>query len=254
MNRIEAYSQYILYAARITLQSRVAGSFFGYLWWVLDPLLMMLVFVLVFDVIFNKGKPNYPVFTFVGLISWKFFSSCLTDSTSSIKSKMSIIEQVPVPKFIFPLVELAVQLFLMLFGFAVLFLMLLVFGIPFTWHLLELPAILATNTAMAYGLMLFISHLGVFFTDIKNILASVLRFWMYLSPVFYDLSYVPESIRAYWWFNPLTPVIESYRNVTMYGRSPLYESLGLWFVLSLVIAALGILLQHRFQNIYAKVN
>jgi ABC-type polysaccharide/polyol phosphate export permease len=253
MNKTQAYWQYVIFSSQTALRSRVAGSYLGYLWWFLDPLLLMLVYILVFDIILQRGKPNFPVFLFAGLLPWKWFSGVLLQSTGSIRGRMNIIEQIAIPKYIFPLIELVVQSFLLLIGFFLILIMMIFFKLPWTLHLLELFFVLGVNSLLLYGLALFTSHWGVFFIDIKNILNIIVRLWFYLTPVFYDLANLPERLRFYWWCNPMTTMIESYRNIFIYGRSPYYSQLLIWLGISLLLIISGISLQEKYSNQYAKV-
>jgi ABC-type polysaccharide/polyol phosphate export permease len=150
-------------------------------------------------------------------------------------------------------VELTVQTFHFLTGFAVILGMMFFFKVSLSVHLLEFFVIAGVNAVLIYGLTLLVSHLGVFFLDIKNIMNILLRLLFYLTPIFYDVASLPERLRMIWWFNPLTTMIESYRNVVLYGRSPYYLQLFIWLVISSILLLTGIKIQQKYGNLYAKV-
>ncbi len=251
--QIKKYREYIIYAIRSELKLSLAGTYLGYVWWVLDPLMYMLVYVLVVQVIFERGGPLFPVYVFCGLLPWKWTSTSVVQSTSSIKSNASILSQVYMPKFILPLIKISVNAFYFLFGFIVLLVLLLFYGIPYSFHFFEVIFVVVPNFMFLLGMGFVFAHIGVYFKDIQNILTFTIRFWFYLSPILYDIVDIPDSIRFLWWLNPMTTFFISYRNVLMYNTSPLYLELSLWFLFSVSLSYIGLKLMYAYDKNYVKV-
>lgn len=247
------YKEYILYTTKSELKVQLSSTFLGYLWWILDPLMYMLVYMLVVMVIFHRGGKDFPIFVFCALVPWKWTVSSIMDSTGSIKGKAGILQQVYIPKFILPLIKTLINTAKYLFGIMVLIVMMIFFRVPFTLHLFEFIVVFLVNFLFILGVSLILSHLGVYFKDINNILSFTIRLWFYLSPALYDLKSVPAKIRFLWWFNPMTTFYKSYRNVFLYGMSPLYLQLIFWFILSFILIFIGLRYLYKFDKNYTKV-
>jgi lipopolysaccharide transport system permease protein/teichoic acid transport system permease protein len=228
-------------------------TYFGFLWWILDPIFYMAIFYLLVVVILDRGTPNYPVVIFTGLIPLKFFTAALVDGTNSISSKGNILQQVYVPKIIFILVRLLVNCIKYLISVVVLFMFLAIYGIDFTWNVLYFPLIFVLNAFCLLGLMIFLAHLGVFIRDVKNMMQYITRTMMYLSPVLFELSTVPEKLVPLLYLNPLTTFIESYRDILVYGKPPEFMPLAILTILSMAVLYLGIRLLNKNEKEYAKV-
>lgn len=250
---LKKYREYIIYSTKSDLKKQVAGTLFGYLWWLLDPLLHMSIYTVLVTLIFRRDQPAFPLFVFCALLPWKWLTSSLNSSANSIKRKAGIIRQIYLPKFVLPLIDVTTNFVKFLFGIVILMIMMGVYKITPTWHLLEAVPILLVNFLLIYGLALNFSHIGALYSDFKNVISHLLRLWFYASPGIYSLSRVPEKYRWLWKLNPMTAIFESYRNIVMYGSSPLYRELTIWFIVSLIIVAFGINKIYKFDKNYAKV-
>ncbi len=248
------YKEYILYSTKVELKTKLSTSYLGYLWWILDPLLFMLIYMLVVLVIFKRTQENFHVFVFLGLLPWKWMSGVIQYSSISIKGKIKVLEQVYAPKYIFPLTRVLVDSVEFLISILIVIVMLLIFKIKITPHIFEFFVVFVINLLVLYSLTLPIAHIGVFFADIRNILQFVLRLGFYMSPILYDLNSIPEKFRFIWWFNPATPFILSYRNIFLYGKSPLYVMMGIWLIIGVIFMWAGLLLMMRFDKNYTKVS
>lgn len=250
---IVKYKDYIIHNVRINLKLKVSNTLLGYLWWLLDPLLNMLIYTIIVLFIFDRGVPNFPVFLFCALLSWKWFGSTVMFSSSCIKSNMSILNQVYIPKFIIPLQESLVNLIKYLFGFMILVAMLIVFRIQPSFHFIEIIFVIFSNFLFIFAISLLVTHYGVYISDIKNLLSHFNRMWWYLSPGIYSLNIIPDKFRWIFWFNPNTAYFESYRSVIMYGESPHYLMLAIWTTVSLLIILFGLKLLYKFDRNYSKI-
>ncbi len=252
-NDLKKYKEFIIYSIRSELKVNLTETYLGYIWWLLDPLMYMLVYILVVVVIFGRGDENYPIFIFSALLSWKWTATSIRTSTSSIKAKAGILHQTYIPKFILPFIKNCVSSIYYLFGLTMLVVLIKLFKVPFTFHIFEFIPIFITHFLFLFGIGTILAHLGVYFRDINNILNFVLRLWFYLSPGLYNLDMIPEKIRNLWWLNPMTTFYASYRNVFLYAQHPIYKPLVIWFVISIIVIILGLKYLYKFDKNYTKV-
>ncbi len=251
--QLVAYRAYIIYSTKSNLKSEVSNTFLGYFWWVLDPILQMLVYTVLVGVIMKRGTPNFPVFVFCGMLSWKWFTSCTRFGTNCLRKNANIIKQIYLPKFIPPLVLVTTNLIKLFFGFIILLILITIYRIPFTWHMFEVFPVILVNFTFIFAVTVWFTHWGALFMDLKNLIGHLLQLWYYLSPGLYTLDRVPEQYRWLWWLNPMTTFFESYRNVFMYGKHPLYDKLGIWLGVSFIILVLGVAKLYQYDNNYSKV-
>ncbi|WP_209121762.1 ABC transporter permease [Alkalihalobacillus sp. BA299] len=230
-----------------------ARTYFGFLWWIIDPLLYMLMFYLLVQVILQRGGEDYAVFLFTALIPLKWTTSCLVDGANAITSKRGIIQQVYVPKIIFITVRLAVNTVKFFIGSIVMFIFLAVYGVDFSVNIIFYFVIIFIHMIFLLGAMILLAHIGVYIKDIKNMMQYISRTLFYLSPVMYDISRVPEKLAAFLYLNPLTTLITSYRNIFLYQQPPQWNSLLVLFIISVFILLYSLKVLTKYENHYAKV-
>lgn len=247
------FREYILTSITTGMRTDLANTYIGYVWWVLDPLLFMLVYVFIFQIVMRNNIPNYPVFLMCSLLFWRWIATAITQSTTSIVSKRAILSQTYIPKFILPLIKTGINSMYFLFSIVILIVFLIVYRIPVTWHFIEIVPLFVVSFLFVYGTSLWLSHLGVFFFDIEKILQFVIRIWYYASPGVYALANVPEKLRDIIWLNPLTPIFEGSRNIFLFNASPNYAALGVWTVISLLMIYFGLKQLHKFDKTYTKI-
>ncbi len=250
---IKKYKEYMSYSIKSELKVNLTETYLGYIWWLLDPLMYMLVYILVVVIIFGRGDRYFPIFVFSALLSWKWTSTAITTSTASIKSKAGILHQIYIPKFILPLIKICVGTIYYLFGLIMLIVLILLYNVQLSLHIFEFTLIMIVQFIFLYGIGTILAHLGVYFRDIDNILNFTLRLWFYLSPGLYSLDMIPEQIRFLWWLNPMTTFYTSYRNVFLYAKSPLYIELLIWCILSIILIMIGLRYLYKFDKNYTKV-
>jgi len=253
VNDLLKYREYILYATKSELKIQLSSTFLGYLWWILDPLLYMLIYMLLVMLIFKRGEENFPIFIFCALIPWKWTVSSIVDSTSSIKSKVGVLEQVYIPKPVLPLIRVLVNTVKYFFGIVILLILIAAFKIPFSLHNIEFIVVFIIHFLFIFGLSLILSHVGIFFKDIRNILIFTVRLWFYLSPGLYSLERIPQKFQFLWWMNPMTTFFLSYRNIFLYDTFPLYKQLLPWALFSIILIFIGLKYLYKFDKQYMKV-
>lgn len=263
-SELSAY-KYLLYnlVAR-DLKVRYKNSALGILWSLLNPLLMMLVFTLVFNVLANQDIPNYSVFILVGILPWNFFSGSVVGGSNSILSNSSLIKKVYFPRIVLPGSIIFSNLVHFLLAMVVLVFFLYATGLGLTIHALWVPALVVTQIIFMLGLVFFLSSAQVFYRDVAMILEVVMLAWFFLTPVFYSLSIFAESepIRGIpadvlmRWINPMASIIDGYRTVLWgvgYGGVAMDPSYLLrTFVTSVLTLLIGYLFFRRTEHLFGE--
>lgn len=233
-------------SAKREILGRYRGSVMGILWSFFNPLLMLAVYTLVFSVVFQArwgtgggSKTEFAVVLFAGLIVFNLFAECINRSPSLILSNVNYVKKVVFPLEILPAVTLLSAMFHALISLGVWFLAYgLFFGVPHASALL-LPLIVLPFVMFIMGLSWGLASLGVYLRDVSQIIGVVTSVLMFMSPIFYPVSALPENYRHLLYLNPLTTVIEMTRDVLYWGKMPDFPLLGIYWLLTAFIAWLG---------------
>ena len=231
------------------LRARYRGSFLGFLWSFLNPLLLMLVYALVFSVYLRVPMEGYAVFLFSGLLPWLWFSSSLGHAAGVIVSSGALVKRVLFPAEILPLVSVLANLINMLLSLPLLFVFLLVFGIRPHGVLAFLPLLLLLQLLLTTGLALALAALNVRLRDVEQILTNGLTLLFFLSPILYPVTTVPTTVRLgeafdlplrpLYFLNPIAGLVQSYQNIFFFGREPHWIHLGMVTVAAAISLVVG---------------
>lgn len=252
---LKKYRWYLLYSARSELRAEVAGSYLNWLWWVLDPLLFMLVYTFVVRVVFTSREQYFAAFVLVGLTVWNFFNKSVQGSVNMIRKNKSVVSKIYLPKYLLILTHMMVLAFKMAVSFALIFVLMAILRVPLTLHVLHAVPILLVLVTVTFGISTIFMHFGVFVRDLSNVTAVLLRLVFYMTGVFYS---IPLRVPAPYGDillhgNPVAFLTESLRGALLYGTAPDYLLLGAWFLIGLALTAIGITTIYRYENSYAKV-
>lgn len=225
---------------------RYRGSMLGILWSFFHPVFMLAVYTFVFSIVFkarwNAGsdsKTEFALVLFAGLLVFGLFSECVNRAPSLILSNVNYVKKVVFPLDVLPWVSLGSAFFHMVISLSVWFIFYLIFfGLPHPSAVL-LPFVLLPLVLFTIGISWFLAALGVYLRDVAQFISIVTTTLMFLSPIFYPVSALPEEYQPILLLNPLTPVIESARDVLVWGKSPDWLLLAIYFVVSGLIAWLG---------------
>lgn len=225
----------LYYLVKSGLKAEHRNSYLGYFWWLLDPLLNVLVYYFLVVIILNRGDDvaNYPLFLVIGLVAWRCISSSINSSAKSIMRYSSIINQVYLPKSIFPLSFTITQLFNFAFGLVVIAIFLTLYGVVPGWHIVYLPVIIVVQTVFLLSIGLILSFVTVFVRDIDNLITYVIRIFFYASPIIWQGGRF-EGTKLSWIIdlNPIAVIVESYRDILIYHQNPDLTGLGVIFLLA----------------------
>jgi len=224
----------LIYLVKSGLKAEHRNSYLGYFWWLLDPLLSAAVYYFVIVIVLGRGGPDYPVYLITGLILWRWMSSSINSSSNSILRYSSIINQVYLPKTIFPLSFTITQFINFLFGLVVIFIFLTIFGVSPTWYMLYVPLILFITFIFLLAVGLVLGFFTIFIRDIENLLTHVIRIFFYGSPIIWQDRDIPPEYQFIVDYNPIAKIVISFRNVLIYGKPPIYTELFVIFGLSII--------------------
>lgn len=228
----------------VNTRTTVATTKLGMLWWILDPLFLMVTYYFVVKVIFNRGGPDYHLFLLCGLVTYQFFSRSVSLCTSALILSEGLIKQASLPMILYLVISPLVQAFFCLIGFGVI--------MAWNYHVLGphtlaivFPVFLIILITFAAGL--FLSIFEVYIRDTGKLITYVLRFGMFLSPVLYsadkiyDNPSIPQYAKTLYSLNPMVPVLTAVKDVLFYGR--MYDPVPLlWVFLAVVLVMqLGLL-------------
>jgi ABC-type polysaccharide/polyol phosphate export permease len=202
------------------LKVRYRRSTIGFVWTMLQPLLMMLVFQVVFSALFRFDLPNYPVYALAGILFWNFFSQSIVSSMNSLRGNAGLLQKLPVPKGVFPLATVISGVINLGFALVPLFLLLLVTGHPLRPALFFLPVAILVAALFTLGAGLLLSPLAVFFQDVVELVGVLLMLLMYLTPIFYPKEIVPARMLWLVRFNPVRSILEVFRDPIYQGEVP----------------------------------
>lgn len=244
----------IKYLTASNLKANNKNTALGYFWWLLEPLLMMLVYLVVIGVILKRGGPDYPVFLFIALLPWRAFMTSVNASMASITSNESLIKQILFPKGILPITATLGAYINFLFGLVILVALIFVFKIDLTFKVLLFPALVFLQLIFTLGVVFIFSLLNIYFRDIKNLSEHLFRVWLYLSPALYSITLVPEQFRTiYQLVNPFAVLFTSYRDVILYGRYPDFLMLAWVAFISIIVFLVGFIWFIRSEKSFVKV-
>jgi ABC-type polysaccharide/polyol phosphate export permease len=251
----------IAYLVRADLKKSGADTLLGNLWWILDPLLQMLIYWLLVGVILGRGSVEaYPLFIFAAILPWKWFESTVQDGVKAVASQERLIKQIYFPKIVLPVATSLSGVVNFAFGLIPLFgMMLLIYRDYFSIWMLLIPVIAAVQMLFSLGIAIAVSAVNVFYRDVGNLSRHLLRFWFYLSPTLYGMDTVEkiagkhELVGVWYTLNPWTHILGSYRDVIYYKQAPDWIGLGAVAGVSVILLALAIVLFKRVEPTFAKV-
>ena len=225
---------------------RYRGSVMGILWSFFNPVFMLLVYTFVFSVIFkarwsggSDSKTEFALILFAGLIVFNLFAECFNRAPGLILANVNYVKKVVFPLEILPWVALGSALFHALISLGVwLIAYLILFGVPHLTVLL-LPLVILPFLLLIMGLTWALASLGVYLRDVSQFIGILTTVLMFLSPIFYPASALPEAYRHLLLLNPLTPVIEQARDVLFWGKVPNMTILSIYLLMTAFIAWLG---------------
>ena len=249
-----------LYEYRQLLKSNISkevrgkykGSFLGVLWSFVNPLLMTLVYAIVFPFILKNSQPHYTTFIVIAIIPWTWFTYTIMSGTNTFLVNAGIIKKVYFPREILPISIVTSGLINFLISCIIIGLFLLFSGIGFSFYILYLPLIVLIQYILQLGLIFITSSIDVYIRDAEYIINFIVQMIFYATPVLYSIDMFPEKFRWILRLNPLATIIESYRNILYYKTSPDFIMLGITFIISMAVLLIGFAIFEKLKKGFAE--
>lgn len=252
---IGKYRRYINYAARMDLKAEVANSYLNRLWWLLEPFLNMLVYVIVFGNLLGGSISNYGCYIFCALLMWNYFARVAEQSVSLIRANKNIISYVYLPKYVLVLTTMTLNFYKLLFSHTVLIVMLLAARVEFGVNMLWAVPAYAILLLFCFGLGMLVMHFGVYIDDLRYAVVILLQIMMFLSGVFYNIrdTLVFPLGGVVLYANPAGTLIDTLKNALMTNTVRNLPMLLMWFCISVSLIFCGIITVYKNENTYVKV-
>ena len=216
---------------------RYKQTVIGILWAVLRPLLTMVVFTIVFSKIAklpSDGQTPYALMVYAGMLPWQFFASALQESSNSLVMNAPLISKIYFPRLIIPTSSIITSLVDFFLSFIILLGLMAYYRFSPTWNMLMLPCFLLIAILSAIGIGLYITSLNVKFRDFRYIIPFIIQFGLYISPVGFSSSVIPEQYRLLYSLNPMVGVIDGFRWAILGGESHIYWP-GFWISIGIML-------------------
>jgi len=230
------------------IKTKYRRSALGVIWSVLNPLMMMLVLTAVFSNIFRFDIKDFPIYYLTGSLIFNFVSEATSFSLTSILGAAGLIKKVYIPKYIFPLEKCLFSFVNMLFSFIAVIVVFLILGIEQHWSIIMFPIPLLYTFIFSLGLSLVLSTLNVFFRDTGHLWSVFVTAWMYVTPIIYPMSILPDWMVNIVYLNPLYYYVEYFRNVMVYGIVPSVEDNLVCITFAAIMLMAGLIVFKKKQD------
>jgi lipopolysaccharide transport system permease protein len=253
-----AYRELLYFLTWRDILVRYKQAVMGVAWAVLQPLLTMVVFTVIFNKAIGIKSPAanipYPVFSFTGLLPWNFFSGALSRSGVSLVGNSNLLTKVYFPRLVIPISAVLAGLLDLAISFVVLLVLMAGYQIVPTWHVVFLPLFVLLAFAAAVAVSLWLSALNVLYRDVQYVIPFLVQLWMFVSPVIYPVTDIPAGpLRVAFALNPMTGVIGGFRWALLGQKFP--PGGYLWISIAVVVVLLvgGVIYFKRMERVFADV-
>jgi len=232
---------------------RYSQSVLGAAWAIVQPLSLMIIFSVIFSVFIKvptDGIP-YPIFAYTALLPWTFFANSLSFAIPSLVNNMNLVSKIYFPREILPFSSILVGLADFAIASSIFVVMLWLYQIPIGPSILLVPLVLLIQIVLMFGVSLLASAVNVFYRDVRFVIPLALQLWMYLSPVIYPTTLIPEQLRPLYFLNPMAVLIDTYRRLILFKQMPDWPYLGLAAWVSILLALLSYRYFKRAERVFA---
>ncbi len=253
IRNIYSYKDMIYSLVRRELRGRYKGSVLGFLWTYINPLCQVIVYSMVFSVIFRVNIDKFYLYLIIGMMPWTFFNTSVQGGSTCIRAQSDMVKKIYFPREVIPISYVTSAFVNMLLSFIIVFFAVLISGYWFNFEaLLFLPLIIIFEYMLALGIAFIVSAITVYFRDLEQIIGVVMMAWIYVTPIMYNMDYVPEQYRKFVVLNPMTPIVEVYHQILYYRIIPTTNYLLLAFGTSMIVLILGFIIFAKLDKNFAE--
>lgn len=236
------------------LRNEIARYYLNYAWWVIDPILTMITFYIVFGIMLNRGTPNFTGFLLVGITSWMWFARSVNSGSMSILAGRGLMMQVKLHKSFFPLSVVIQDAFKQIFVVSLLLVFLIFYPTPVTWYWLFLPILMLVQLILIGATTLFCASIVPFLPDLTFIIQTIIQLMFFASGIFFSIeNVVGEQHQAIAYLNPMAGLIKNYRNILIYGQPIDWTYIVIVALFSVVFFIISLCIISYFNYIYPRV-
>lgn len=249
LNGFYCYRHLLKQLVEKDIKLKYRRSFLGYLWSILNPLLTMVIMVAVFSNIFRGDIQNFPVYLIIGQTLFNFMVEATNMALESITENSALLKKTYVPKYIFTMARVTSSLVNMIFSLGAMLLVFIACKVNWNWFMMFIPVIILQVYLFSLGLGLFLAQSTVFFRDIRHLYSAFTMAWMYLTPLFYPVTMLPEWLqKSVMMFNPMYGYIHQFRLIVLDGQMPDAKMVIIGFVTGVFWMLVGTWSFLRAQN------
>ncbi len=252
IENLKNYKELLKSNIKKEIRGKYKGSFLGVLWSFINPLLTALVYAIIFPFILKTSQDHYVTFLIIGILPWNFFVTTINQGTTTVLQNGSIIKKVYFPREILPISIIGSNLVNFIISCLIIFLFLIFSGIGFSTYVLFLPLIILVQTIFQMGIVFITSAINVYVRDAEYIINFILNMVFYATPILYSSSLFPEKIVWLLNLNPMTTIINCYRDILYYQSMPHLKSLLVVLAASLILLWIGIKIFKKLEKGFAE--
>jgi lipopolysaccharide transport system permease protein len=237
------------------IKAKYAQSVLGIGWAIIQPLVSTLIFTIVFGKVakINSDGVPYFIFSLTALVPWTYFSNTLTESANSLISNSNLITKVYFPRMVLPLSAAFSKLLDFGIAFLLLIVILIVYGFGVSWLIVTLPILMLILLLTSLGLGMWLAAMAVQYRDVKHALTFTVQLLMYLAPVVYPTSNVPERFQFWYSLNPMVGVIEGFRAIFLHHQPMPWNFIGTGAIVAVLIFITGAFYFRKMEKNFADV-
>lgn len=252
INNLYSYRELLKSNVKKEIRGKYKGSFLGVLWSFLNPLLQVLVYAIVFPYIMRIKTENYLQYLIIGIIPWTFFITAINQGMIIVRMNAGIIKKVYFPREILPISVVISGLVNFVISCSIILIFCLLGGIGLSWHILLFPLILIWQFILTLGVVFALSAINIYIKDTEYLIQFLINMLFYATPILYPATLFPKSLRWVLYINPITEIIEAYRDIFLYHTMP--NTLGYIYlaVISIIAFIIGLLIFRKLEKGFAE--
>lgn len=247
------YIDIVLSFTKRNLNAKYKDSALGFLWFLLNPILTMLILSFVFSKFIKFNIDKYPLFLLSAILPWSFFTSAVFDGVVSVTASRDLIKKIYFPSITLPISSVLTNFVDFIFNLLVFVPVILICKGHANFSLLFLPVIISMHLLFTMGIVFLASCVNVFLTDVgRHSLGFCLILWFYLTPVFYPVSMVPVNMRDLYFLNPMASIVTMYRDLLFYNKMPDSINIIISLTSAVVLLFAGYSIFQKYKDKFAK--
>lgn len=251
-NNLYKYREFLKTSVKKEIRGKYKKSFLGILWSFLNPLLTLLVYATIFPLILKSPEKNYTMFLMTALIPWTFFTTVISQGTGCVIANGNVLKKVYFPREILPISSVTSGLVNFLISMIIVFIFLMFSGIGFSKYVLLFPIIAVIEYLFLLGIIFILSSVTVYLRDLEHIVGVVIMALFYGTPIVYSISSLPSQFAWIIKLNPMSHIIQGYRDILYYQKMPDVTGLGIVFLLAVILVVVGYKVFSHLQKRFAE--